>query len=77
MFMQTGQYANAAKLVVESPRGCLRTPQTLHLFRSLPITPTSSPLRDYFQTLLEYGIFFFFLKLNTYLSFCRFNFFII
>lgn len=53
--MQTGQYQNAAKLVAESPRGCLRTPQTLHLFKSLPTTGTSAPLRDYFQTLLEYG----------------------
>lgn len=55
LFMQTGQYQNAAKLVAESPRGCLRTPQTLHLFKSLPATATASPLRDYFQTLLEYG----------------------
>lgn len=54
-FMQTGQYSNAAKLVAESPRGYLRTPQTLHLFKSLPITAQSAPLRDYFQTLLEYG----------------------
>jgi len=55
LYMQAGQYQNAAKLVAESARGCLRTPQTLMLFKSLPTTPTSSPMRDYFTTLLEYG----------------------
>lgn len=59
LFVQSGQYAQAAKLVAESPRGCLRTPQTIQIFKSLPSTQTSVPLRDYFTVLLDYGLFFY------------------
>jgi clathrin heavy chain len=55
LFMQSGQYQQAAKLAAESPRGCLRTPATIQMFKSLPSTPTSAPLRDYFTIVLDHG----------------------
>eukprot|EP01127_Copromyxa_protea_P002769 TRINITY_DN1272_c0_g1_i1.p1 TRINITY_DN1272_c0_g1~~TRINITY_DN1272_c0_g1_i1.p1 ORF type:complete len:1717 (+),score=471.10 TRINITY_DN1272_c0_g1_i1:887-6037(+) len=54
-FIQQGQYQQAAKLAASSPQGCLRTPATIQLFKSLPATQTSAPLRDYYSVLLDHG----------------------
>lgn len=53
--IQTGQYAAAAKVAAESPKGVLRTAATLNLLKSLPGSGQSSPLLTYFTVLLEKG----------------------
>lgn len=56
MFMQSGQYGDAAKIAANSPRGLLRTPQTIEAFKRLPNAPgTLSPILQYFGILLEKG----------------------
>lgn len=58
--VQSGQYKEAAKIAARSPRGVLRTPETIALFQAIPSQPgQSSPLFQYFATLLESS------KLNT------------
>jgi clathrin heavy chain len=55
-YMQQGQYAEAAKIAANSPRGILRTPQTIEAFKQLPAQPgTLSPILQYFGILLEKG----------------------
>ena len=55
-FMQTGQYGDAAKIAANSPRGLLRTPETIEAFKRLPNVPgTLSPILQYFGILLEKG----------------------
>ncbi|KAK1921835.1 hypothetical protein DB88DRAFT_499360 [Papiliotrema laurentii] len=62
-YMQQGQYAEAAKIAANSPRGILRTPQTIEAFKQLPNAPgTLSPILQYFGILLEKG------ELNKYES---------
>jgi len=51
---QQGQYKEAAKVAAESPRGILRTPRTIELFKKLPVVPGQpTPLLQYFGVLLE------------------------
>lgn len=59
----TNQYAEAAKVVAKSPRGILRTPQTIEQFKQIPSQPGQlSPVLQLFGSLLESG------KLNKYES---------
>lgn len=63
IYMQNGQYGEAAKIAANSPRGLLRTPQTIETFKKLPQVPgTLSPILQYFGILLEKG------ELNKYES---------
>ncbi|KAL7409328.1 clathrin heavy chain 1 [Mrakia frigida] len=53
---QAGQYNEAAKIAANSPRGILRTPQTIEQFKNVPVAPgTLSPILQYFGILLEKG----------------------
>lgn len=55
-YLQGGQYGEAAKIAASSPRGILRTPQTIETFKKLPNVPgTLSPILQYFGILLEKG----------------------
>ena len=52
----SGQYAEAAKIAANSPRGILRTPATIEQFKQVPVQPgTLSPILQYFGILLEKG----------------------
>lgn len=63
IYIQNGQYGEAAKIAANSPRGLLRTPQTIETFKKLPNVPgTLSPILQYFGILLEKG------ELNKYES---------
>ncbi|ORY30240.1 hypothetical protein BCR39DRAFT_530157 [Naematelia encephala] len=63
IYMQSGQYGEAAKIAANSPRGILRTPQTIEAFKKLPNVPNQlSPILQYFGILLEKG------ELNKYES---------
>ena len=60
---QSGQYSEAAKVAASSPRGILRTPQTIEQFKLVPVQPGQmSPILQYFGILLEKG------KLNKHES---------
>ncbi|MBW0487421.1 hypothetical protein O181_027136 [Austropuccinia psidii MF-1] len=59
----TSQFSEAAKIAANSPRGILRTPQTIDQFKSVPVQAGQlSPILQYFGILLERG------KLNKYES---------
>ncbi|CAH7670842.1 clathrin, heavy polypeptide [Phakopsora pachyrhizi] len=59
----SGQFSQAAKIAANSPRGILRTPQTIEQFKGVPMQPGQlSPILQYFGILLERG------KLNKYES---------
>lgn len=59
----SGQFPEAAKIAANSPRGILRTPQTIEQFKNVPAQAgTLSPILQYFGILLERG------KLNKYES---------
>ncbi|XP_018326651.1 clathrin heavy chain [Agrilus planipennis] len=60
---QSGQYAEAAKVAANAPKGILRTPSTIQMFQQVP-TPAgqNSPLLQYFGILLDQG------QLNMYES---------
>lgn len=63
-----GQYAEAAKVAANAPKGILRTPQTIQRFQQVPTQPgQTSPLLQYFGILLDQG------QLNKYesLELCR------
>jgi len=68
LLFQNGQYAEAAKVAANAPKGILRTPQTITQFQQVP-TPAgqTSPLLQYFGILLDQG------QLNKYesLELCR------
>ncbi|EJD47981.1 clathrin heavy chain [Auricularia subglabra TFB-10046 SS5] len=52
----SGQYNEAAKIAANSPRGILRTAQTIEAFKAAPVAPGSlSPILQYFGILLEKG----------------------
>ncbi|CAD6927694.1 unnamed protein product, partial [Tilletia controversa] len=52
----TGQYLEAGKCAASSPRGILRTPQTVEQFKQVPSQPGAlSSILQYFSTLLERG----------------------
>eukprot|EP00030_Apusomonadida_sp_AF-17_P002415 a339592_42.p2 GENE.a339592_42~~a339592_42.p2 ORF type:complete len:1687 (+),score=984.79 a339592_42:223-5061(+) len=57
-----GDVAGAARVAAQSPRGFLRTPQTIQLFSQAPPVNGVPALLLYFNTLLELG------KLNEYES---------
>jgi len=60
---QGGQYSEAAKVAANSPRGILRTPQTIEMFKGVQVQPGQmSPILQYFGILLEKG------KLNRFES---------
>lgn len=63
VYIQNGQYGEAAKIAANSPRGLLRTPQTIETLKNLPAVPgTLTPILQYFGILLEKG------ELNKYES---------
>ncbi|KAK9455049.1 hypothetical protein V1511DRAFT_510868 [Dipodascopsis uninucleata] len=52
----SGQYSDAARVAATSPRGILRTTQTIEQFKHLPAVPGQpSPILQYFGTLLDKG----------------------
>jgi clathrin heavy chain len=58
-----GNYAEAAKVAATSPKGILRTSQTIEKFKQLPVQPGQMPpILQYFGILLEKG------ELNRYES---------
>lgn len=64
----SGQYAEAAKVAANAPKGILRTPQTIARFQSVPAQAgQTSPLLQYFGILLDQG------QLNKFesLELCR------
>lgn len=68
LLFQNGQYAEAAKVAANAPKGILRTPATIQRFQQVPATQgQTSPLLQYFGILLDQG------QLNKYesLELCR------
>lgn len=54
--LNSGSYADAAKIAANSPRGFLRTPQTIERFKALPAQPGQlSVILQYFGMLLDKG----------------------
>ncbi|KAH8792706.1 hypothetical protein BGZ57DRAFT_872132 [Hyaloscypha finlandica] len=54
--VNSGNYAEAAKIAANSPRGFLRTPQTIERFKALPAAPGQlSVILQYFGMLLDKG----------------------
>lgn len=54
--LSTGQYNEAAKVAATSPKGILRTPETIERFKQLPVPAGQmSPILQYFGILLEKG----------------------
>jgi len=52
----SGQYADAAKIAANSPRGFLRTPQTIDRLKAIPQQPGQmSVILQYFSVLLDKG----------------------
>ncbi|XP_065172053.1 clathrin heavy chain-like isoform X2 [Atheta coriaria] len=63
MLFQNGQYAEAAKVAANAPKGILRTPSTIQMFQQVQApSGQNSPLLQYFGILLDQG------KLNRYES---------
>lgn len=63
VLFQNGQYAEAAKVAANAPKGILRTPATIQMFQQVPTQPgQNSPLLQYFGILLDQG------QLNRYES---------
>lgn len=55
-YFNSGQYKEAAQTAANSPRGILRTPETIERFKNVPVAPgTLSPILQYFGILLEKG----------------------
>ncbi|KAF9319670.1 hypothetical protein BG003_008470 [Podila horticola] len=53
---QSGNFGEAAKVAATSPRGILRTPQTIERFKQVPVAAGQmSPILQYFGILLEKG----------------------
>ncbi|RDW67834.1 putative clathrin heavy chain [Coleophoma cylindrospora] len=54
--LSAGNYAEAAKIAANSPRGFLRTPQTIERFKAVPAQPGQlSVILQYFGMLLDKG----------------------
>ncbi|KAI9053648.1 hypothetical protein LZ554_002602 [Drepanopeziza brunnea f. sp. 'monogermtubi'] len=54
--LNSGNYPDAAKIAANSPRGFLRTPQTIERFKALPAAPGQlSVILQYFGMLLDKG----------------------
>ncbi|XP_044261682.1 clathrin heavy chain [Tribolium madens] len=63
LLFTNGQYAEAAKVAANAPKGILRTPATIQMFQQVPTQPgQNSPLLQYFGILLDQG------QLNRYES---------
>ncbi|KAJ5156750.1 clathrin heavy chain [Penicillium capsulatum] len=60
--INSGNYSEAAKIAANSPRGFLRTPETINRFKSAPQTGQMSVILQYFGMLLDKG------SLNRYES---------
>eukprot|EP01087_Luapelamoeba_hula_P010434 TRINITY_DN2768_c0_g2_i1.p1 TRINITY_DN2768_c0_g2~~TRINITY_DN2768_c0_g2_i1.p1 ORF type:complete len:1757 (+),score=359.13 TRINITY_DN2768_c0_g2_i1:174-5444(+) len=55
-YLSQGRYKEAAKVAADSPKGFLRTIQTIQRFQQLPAMGTQAPpLLQYFSVLLELG----------------------
>ncbi|KAF9572101.1 hypothetical protein EC968_010354 [Mortierella alpina] len=53
---QSGDFGEAAKIAATSPKGILRTPQTIERFKQVPVAAGQlSPILQYFGILLEKG----------------------
>jgi clathrin heavy chain len=53
---QSGNYAEAAKIAATSPKGILRTPDTIERLKQIPVAAGQmSPILQYFGVLLEKG----------------------
>lgn len=50
-----GNYPEAAKIAANSPRGFLRTPETINRFKNAPQTGQMSVILQYFGMLLDKG----------------------
>ena len=61
-FIAQGEYGEAAKVAANSPRGFLRTPETINRFKNAPQTGQMSVILQYFGMLLDKG------SLNRYES---------
>lgn len=56
MLFTNGQYAEAAKVAANAPKGILRTPATIQMFQQVPTQAgQNSPLLQYFGILLDQG----------------------
>ena len=54
--VHSGAWIDAAKLAARSPRGLLRTPETIEALKAVAVSPgQKSPLLEYFTVLLESG----------------------
>lgn len=54
--VHAGDFVEAAKVAARSPRGILRTPQTIETLKSVAVSPSqANPLLQYFGILLEHG----------------------
>ena len=54
--LQQGDVQGAARVAADSPRGLLRTPQTIQMFQQVPAQPGNhQPVFQYFSVLLEKG----------------------
>ncbi|CAH0549246.1 unnamed protein product [Brassicogethes aeneus] len=63
ILFQNGQYAEAARVAANAPKGILRTPTTIQMFQNVPTQAgQNSPLLQYFGILLDQG------QLNRYES---------
>ncbi|XP_019869256.2 clathrin heavy chain [Aethina tumida] len=63
LLFQNGQYAEAARVAANAPKGILRTPTTIQMFQNVPTQAgQNSPLLQYFGILLDQG------QLNRYES---------
>ncbi|XP_044739664.1 clathrin heavy chain [Chrysoperla carnea] len=63
LLFQNAQYAEAAKVAANAPKGILRTPATIQRFQQVPaVAGQTSPLLQYFGILLDQG------QLNRYES---------
>ncbi|OQE16730.1 hypothetical protein PENSTE_c023G04902 [Penicillium steckii] len=60
--ISTGQFSEAAKVAANSPRGFLRTPETINRFKNAPQEGNMSVILQYFGMLLDKG------SLNRYES---------
>ncbi|KAJ5895242.1 clathrin heavy chain [Penicillium taxi] len=54
-FISQGNYPEAAKVAANSPRGFLRTPETINRFKAAPQTGQMSVILQYFGMLLDKG----------------------
>eukprot|EP00746_Dinoflagellata_sp_MGD_P128868 gnl/MRDRNA2_/MRDRNA2_63153_c0_seq1.p1 gnl/MRDRNA2_/MRDRNA2_63153_c0~~gnl/MRDRNA2_/MRDRNA2_63153_c0_seq1.p1 ORF type:complete len:1693 (+),score=391.73 gnl/MRDRNA2_/MRDRNA2_63153_c0_seq1:1-5079(+) len=55
-FFQSGDYKNAARIAAQAKQGSIRSEATIQMFKNIQAQPgQTSPILQYFSTLLEYG----------------------